>query len=50
MRFVGAIVFLVLAGAAGAEGRTLDFSGDLSLQGRWYPQSPAFPGQRSTRI
>ena len=48
MRFVGAIVFLVLAGSAGAEGRTLDFSGDLSLQARLYPQSPAFPGQRSS--
>ena len=48
MRFVGAVVFLVLAGAAGAEGQTLDFSGDLSLQARLYPQSPAFPGQRSS--
>ena len=47
MRFVGAIVFLVLTGAAGAEAQTLDLSGDLSLQGRWYPQSPAFPDQRS---
>jgi len=48
MRFAGAVVFLVLAGAAGAEGRTLDLSGDLSLQARLYPQSPAFPGQRSS--
>ena len=47
MRFAGAIVFLVLAGAAGAGAQTLDFSGDLSLQARLYPQSPAFPGQRS---
>ena len=28
--------------------QALDLSGDLSLQARWYPQSPAFPGQRST--
>ena len=48
MRFAGAIVFLVLTGAAGAGAQTLDFSGDLSLQGRWYPQSPAFPDQRSS--
>ena len=48
MRFVGAIVILVLTGAAGVEAQTLDLSGDLSLQGRWYPQSPAFPGQRSS--
>ena len=48
MRFGGAIVILVLTGAAGIEAQTLDLSGDLSLQGRWYPQSPAFPGQRSS--
>ena len=48
MRFVGAIVILVLTAAAGVEAQTLDLSGDLSLQGRWYPQSPAFPGQRSS--
>ena len=48
MRFVGAILVLVLTGAASAGAQTLDFSGDLSLQGRWYPQSPAFPGQRSS--
>ena len=47
MRFAGAIVFLVLTGAAGAETQVLDFSGDLSLQARLYPQSPAFAGQRS---
>ena len=48
MRFVGAILVLVLTGAASAEAQTLDFSGDLSLQGRWYPRSPAFPDQRSS--
>ena len=46
MRFGGAIAALVLV-AAGAEAQVLDFSGDLSLQGRRYPESPAFPGQRS---
>ena len=48
MRFGGAIAALVFMGAVGAEAQTLDFSGDLSLQARWYPQSPAFPGQRSS--
>ena len=47
MRFSGAIAVLVLLAAAGAQAQTLDFSGDLSAQARWYPQSPAFPGQRS---
>ena len=48
MRLAGAILVTVLTVAAGAEARTLQLSGDLSLQGRWYPQSPAFPGQRSS--
>ncbi len=48
MRFRGAIAALVLMVAAGAEAQALEFSGDLSLQGRWYPQSPAFPEQRSS--
>ena len=47
MRLGGAIAALLLVAAACAEAQTLDFSGDLSLQGRWYPESPAFPGQRS---
>ena len=47
MRFRGAIAAIVLMVAAGAQAETLEFSGDLSLQGRWYPQSPAFPDQRS---
>ena len=47
MRFGGAIAALVLMAAAGAEAQALDFSGDLSAQARWYPQSPAFAGQRS---
>ncbi|MDE0031659.1 MAG: hypothetical protein OXU75_00750 [Deltaproteobacteria bacterium] len=47
MRFRGAIAALFLMVAAGAEAQSLEFSGDLSLQGRWYPQAPAFPDQRS---
>ena len=47
MRRNGPIAALLLAAAAGAGAQALDFSGDLSLQGRWYPQSPAFPGQRT---
>ena len=47
MRYGGALAALVLLAAAGAEAQTLDFSGDLSTQAQWYPQSPAFAGQRS---
>ncbi|MDE2812049.1 MAG: hypothetical protein OXM01_03440 [Gemmatimonadota bacterium] len=48
MRLGAAIAAPVLLVAACAEAQTLDVSGDLSLQGRWYPQSPAFPEQRSS--
>ena len=48
MRLVGAIAALGLLCAAGAMAQALDFSGDLSLQARWYPQSPAFQDQRSS--
>ena len=34
--------------STGLNGQSLDVYGDLSLQGRWYPQSPVFAGQRST--
>ena len=47
MRFRCAIAALVLMAAAVAEAQSVEFSGDLSLQGRWYPQSPASPDQRS---
>ncbi len=47
MRVGGAIAALLLLAAASAKAQTLDYSGDLSLEGRWYPQSPAFPDQRS---
>ena len=47
MRWGAAIAALVLAVAVGAGARALEFSGDLSVQGRWYPRSPAYPGQRS---
>ena len=48
MRFGSAMAALVLMGTAGAAAQTLDFSGDASLQARWYPQSAAFPGQDSS--
>ncbi len=48
MRLGAAIAVLALTAAAATEAQPLDLSGDLSLQARWYPQSPAFPGQRSS--
>ena len=48
MQFGRTIAALVLMTGAGAEAQTLDFSGDLSLPARWYPQSPAFPEQHSS--
>ena len=47
MRTGGAIAAFAIA-AAGVAAQTLDFSGDVSLQARWYPESPAFSGQRSS--
>ena len=47
MRVGGAVAAFVLSVASSAGVQALDFSGDLSLEGRWYPQSPAFPGQQS---
>ena len=49
MQFAGTMAaFVLMAVAAVAEVKALDFFGDLSLQARWYPQSPTFPGQRSS--
>ena len=48
MRNGGALAALAFLAAAGARAQSFDLSGDLSLQGRWYPQSPAFAGQRSS--
>ncbi|MDE0422209.1 MAG: hypothetical protein OXK76_15180 [Gammaproteobacteria bacterium] len=48
MRFGLAIAGPLLMAAAGAGAQILEFSGDASLQARWYPESPAFPGQRSS--
>ncbi|MDE0178027.1 MAG: hypothetical protein OXP36_05470, partial [Gammaproteobacteria bacterium] len=45
MRLGGAIAALAVMAAADAE---VDIAGETSLQARWYPQSPAFPGQRSS--
>ena len=47
MRPGGAIAAILLLAAAGAEAQTLDLSGEVSFQARWYPESPAFAGQRS---
>ena len=47
MRVGGAVAALVFVVASSAGAHALDFSGDLTLEGRWYPQSPALPGQRS---
>lgn len=47
MRLAGAVAALALVAAAGAGAQGLDLSGDLSLQARWYPESPAFPDQRA---
>ena len=48
MRFRSAFAALLLMAAAGAQAQTFDFSGELSLQARWYPETPAFPDQRSS--
>lgn len=48
MRLRGAIAAFVLMVAAGAQTQAVELSGDLSLQGRWYPESPAFPDQRAS--
>ena len=45
-RTIAALALVFMTGA-GAAAQTLDLSGDLSLPARWYPQSPAFPEQRS---
>ena len=47
MRFGGAIAALMLMITGGVAAQTVDFSGDLSLQTRWFPETPAFPGQRT---
>ena len=46
---VGALGALVVAAEARAETGDIEhsFSGRYSLESRWYPQSPAYPGQRS---
>ena len=47
MRLGATIVALALMAAEGAGAQSLGVSGDLSVEARWYPQSPAFDGQRS---
>ena len=46
MQFCGVCAALALMVPWGAVAQTLDFSGDLSLQTRWFPETPAFEGQR----
>ena len=48
MRLGGAFPAFGLMVAVCAESQTLEFSGEASLQARWYPESPAFEGQRSS--
>ena len=47
MRIAGAFAALALMAAADAGAQSIDFSGKIGLQGRWYPDSPAFRDQRS---
>ena len=48
VRLGGAMAVLASALAAGpaTQAQSFDYSGTLSLQSRWYPESPAFAGQR----
>ena len=48
MRLAGAFAALALMAAADAGAQAIDFAGKISLQGRWYPDSPAFRDQRSS--
>ena len=41
------ILVSVLAASAHAETGNVEFSGRLSLEGRWYPETGAHPGQRT---
>ena len=47
MRFCGAVAVLVFIVSGGAEAQSVDFSGDLSLQSRWFPEPPLFAEQRA---
>lgn len=47
MRSSGLMVALTLVALTAYPGHALDFSGEISLQARGYPQSAAFTGQRS---
>ena len=47
MRIAHAFLVLAIIAASGGKAQTIDFSGDVSLQARWYPESPAYFGQRS---
>ena len=47
MRWGGALATLAVLGAGAVDADVLDWSGDVSVQARWYPESPAFRGQRA---
>ena len=47
MRLAGALAALALMAAADSGAQAIDFAGKIGLQGRWYPDSPAFRDQRS---
>ena len=48
MRLAGAFAALALMAAADAGAQAIDIAGKIDLQGRWYPDSPAFRHQRSS--
>ncbi len=50
MHFAHVFFVVALMTAGGGKAQTFDFSGDFSFQARWYPESPAFQGQRSSTL
>ena len=47
-RLVAVVSTLMLLVSASVGAKTLDLSGEVAFEARWFPQSPAFQGQRST--
>ena len=47
MRLCGAVAALAFIISGGAGAQSVEFSGDLSLQSRWFPEPPLFPQQRA---
>ena len=50
MRLGIVLAFIWFLGAKSVVAQMFDVSGDVSLQGRWYPQSPAFEEQSSNNL